>query len=601
MTNGTIWDLNSFFPEFNGSEMNKFKTHLKTDIEELIKKAAILDPVDSANLQNWENVLLGFEELLTRFDHISSYVSCLSSTDAQNEQYTKAVAEMTTIGAEFEKIEIHIKMGFKSCDDQAFSQLCQREKLNNVSFFLAEMRLSAQKTMNKELETLATDLGIDGFESWGRLYDTLTGKLNFEMHDPDGTVKTTPIAQCRSIMQDPDRRVRKSAFINGNKAWESVEDVCAAMLNAISGTRLFLNGKRGYNHFLEIPLDQSRISQKTLDSMFAAIRESSEFIQRIGKAKAKALGQEKLAWYDCEAPLPIPSLKRYTWQECLKMVKSAFAKSYPELGNFFADALEKKWVESEARTGKLPGAYCTGSSLIEESRIFMTFAGSLNDVSTLAHEMGHAFHSHTLKGVRPLLKQYPMTLAETASTFAEMILADGILSSPESSDTLKLEILTEATNQGIAYLIDIPIRFNFEKAFHEERMKGEVSVSKLKELMVNTMKNQFGDLLEEDGADPMFWASKIHFYCTDVTFYNFPYSFGYLLSRGFYGMFKKDKEGFLPKYKKFLELSGSDMAHIVASKTIGADLEEKDFWKKAILSLEEELTLFEELVPKVIK
>jgi oligoendopeptidase F len=193
-----------------------------------------------------------------------------------------------------------------------------------------------------------------------------------------------------------------------------------------------------------------------------------------------------------------------------------------------------------------------------------------------------------------------MTLAESASTFGEMLLAEGILSDPDSSDALKLNILTEIINHGIAFLIDIPIRFNFEKAFYEERANGQVGVSKLKELMSDTMKKQFGDLLEEGGADPYFWASKMHFYITGVTFYNFPYSFGYLLSRGLYGMFKKEQEAFLPKYENFLRKSGSNMAHLVAKETLGADLESKEFWKQSIMSHEPELKLFEELVAKVL-
>lgn len=334
--------------------------------------------------------------------------------------------------------------------------------------------------------------------------------------------------------------------------------------------------------------------------MFEAIEECSDFVQRIGKAKAKALGQEKLAWYDCEAPLKIPSIERYGWDECVNMVGGSFSRSYPALGNFFQDALKKEWIESEPRGGKRPGAFCTGSLLTEESRVFMSFAGSLNDVSTLAHEVGHAFHSYNLNGLRPMLKGYPMTLAESASTFGEMLLAEGILSDPDSSDALKLNILTEIINHGIAFLIDIPIRFNFEKAFYEERANGQVGVSKLKELMSDTMKKQFGDLLEEGGADPYFWASKMHFYITGVTFYNFPYSFGYLLSRGLYGMFKKEQEAFLPKYENFLRKSGSNMAHLVAKETLGADLESKEFWKQSIMSHEPELKLFEELVAKVL-
>ncbi len=601
MSKGVVWDLSSYFKKFNNSEMKTFKVELKKGIASLQKTSAAMKTLDATNQAKWEKIFLEFEQLMCRLSHFSSYVGCLNAADAANEDYNRESAEIDGISAEFSKIVIYLKMGLKKAAKKDFDTFAARKKLADIKFHLNEMRTEAQKTMSSELEALAADLSVDGFSSWDRLYNTLAGKLTFDMHWPDGRVEKTPMAQCRSIMQDSDRQVRKSAFENGNKAWQNVEDICAAALNALSGTRLLLNNKRGYDHFLDVALAQSRISRKTLDAMFKAVEECRPFIQKIGKAKAKALGQKKLAWYDCEAPLAIPQLNRYSWDEGVKIVDNAFGNAYPDLQAYFRDALKKRWIESEPRAGKRPGAFCTGSLLTEESRVFMSFAGSMNDVTTLAHEIGHAFHSYQLRGLRPFLQEYPMTLAESASTFGEMILADGILHDSKVSDAGRLNVLTSVINDGIAFLIDIPIRFNFEKAFHEERMNGEVSVSKLKELMTNAMQKQFGDLLEKDGANPMFWASKLHFYISGVTFYNFPYTFGYLLSRGLFEMFRKEGRAFLPKYRDFLRLSGSDMAHKVAKKAIKADLEDTTFWKQAIMSHESELAMFEKLAVKVLK
>lgn len=601
MTSGIVWDLSTYFKEFNGKEMLDFKASLIKGINELQQESGSLKTLDSANQDYWEKTLLAWEQLLRKLSHYSSYIGCLSAADGNNEDYNRESAEIDGLAAEFSKIFINIKMGLKKASDQDFAVFCAREKLSDICFHLHEMRLESQKTMSLELESLAADLSIDGFSAWDRLYSTVTGKLNFDMHWPDGRVEKTPIAQCRSLMQDADRKVRQAAFTHGNKAWQTLEDVCAAALNALAGTRLMLNKKRGVDHFLDVSLLQSRISRQTLDAMFKAIDESRPFIQKLGKAKASALGQEKLSWYDCEAPLAIPHVNRYSWHECVEICDKAFSRAYPGLQKFFKEALAKNWVESEPRAGKRPGAFCTGSLLTEESRVFMSYSGSLSDVSTLAHEIGHAFHSAQLNGLRPIMQEYPMTLAESASTFAEMLLADGVLSDPQSSDAQKLSLLTETINHGIAFLIDIPVRFSFEKAFHEERMKGEVSVSRFKALMTEAMQNQFGELLEKDGADPYFWASKLHFYISGVTFYNYPYSFGYLLSRGLFDMFKAEGEKFLPRYEKFLRLSGSDMAHEVARQALGVNLEDTAFWKQAILSHEPALRDFAELIPKVLK
>jgi oligoendopeptidase F len=230
----------------------------------------------------------------------------------------------------------------------------------------------------------------------------------------------------------------------------------------------------------------------------------------------------------------------------------------------------------------------------------MTYNDSLGDVLTLAHESGHAFHSYLMRDVRPYGRSYPMTLAETASTFGEQVLTNGLLADPAVSAAQKAMMLDAEVSHGAIYLLDIPVRYEFEKAFYEERKGGELAVSRLKELMVETQRRLLGDVLEAGGEDPYFWASKLHFYITGVTFYNFPYTFGFLLSRALYGLFKKEGAGFLRKYEEFLRLTGSDTAENVVRRTLEQDLEQPAFWNEAIRSLEEPLNRLEALLPEVL-
>jgi len=270
------------------------------------------------------------------------------------------------------------------------------------------------------------------------------------------------------------------------------------------------------------------------------------------------------------------------------------------LGGFFTEqVIGKNWVDWEPRAGKRPGGFCTSSMLSKESRIFMTYNESLGDVLTLAHESGHAYHGAMMRDVRPYARGYPMTLAETASTFGENVLMNGILDDPAVSDSEKARILDIEVGHGAVYLLDIPVRYEFEKSFYEERAKGPLSVSRLKELMVRTQRNIIGDVLEPGGEDPYFWASKLHFYITGITFYNFPYTFGYLLSRGLYAMFKREGDSFLPKYEEFLRRAGSDTAENLVKQTVGRDIEKTEFWSEAIQSLEEPLSQLQALLPKL--
>ena len=259
------------------------------------------------------------------------------------------------------------------------------------------------------------------------------------------------------------------------------------------------------------------------------------------------------------------------------MVEKAFETAYPKLADYYKMFLGNDWVESEVRPGKRPGAFCTGSSHTKEQRVFMTFNGALGDVTTLAHEVGHAFHGHIIKDMRPLTQEYPMTLAETASIFTEQILAKGIYADDSISDTQKLLMLDSNLCGAAILLLDITTRFEFEKAFMEERKEGELTVSRLKELMVDTQKRIFSDVLLEDGVDPLFWASKLHFYITHVTFYNFPYTFGFLLAKALSALFDEQGADFLPNYEEFLRLTGSDTVENVTKRSIGADIGDPGF------------------------
>jgi oligoendopeptidase F len=598
------WDLTTYFPTFNGPEMLRFKHALESDIAALQQQAAGLPALsDQASAAAaWENLLLAGEEVTRRMSHLGSYIACLASADARNEQYLQEEAALTRLRAKFAKLRIHYLAAFKQASDEAFSALLARPGLAGAAHYLQRLREEARRAMRAELETLATDLGVDGIQAWGTLYNRISAKLEFDMIFPDGRRARVPMSQRRSLMEDHDRRVREAAFLGGNESWRAVEDVAAAALNAIAGTRLTLNRHRGVDDFLEIALFQSAISRKTLEAMFEALFACLEIPRRILQLKASLMGRPAVAWFDVGAPLPTAFDDKPSWDKACALVAQSFQRAYPSLGEFFEQqVLARRWVDWEPRSGKRPGGFCTTSMLNKESRIFMTYNDSFGDVLTLAHESGHAFHGFVMRDVRPYARAYPMTLAETASTFGEQVLMNGLLDDPEVSLAGKAMILDIEVGHGAVYLLDIPVRYQFEKAFYEERRAGELSVSRLKELMVQTQRRVLGEVLEPAGEDPYFWASKLHFYITGVTFYNFPYTFGYLLSRALYAMFKAQGRAFLPIYEELLRRAGSDTAENVVKATLGRDLESPQFWAEAIETLNTPLKQLEQLKPQLMQ
>ncbi len=579
------WDLASYFPAFDGPEMRRFKAGLRDDLDTLLADASRTADLHPGNLEAWERIVLSFEDAVTRLRHLGSYVSCMTSADANNEDFAAEEGALSLLDAQMSKILVEIQRGFKTPTDEIFDAFTSRPALRDACYRISRIREQSRHTMSTEEEHLASDLGVDGIEAWGRLYDRISGKLTFEMTYPDGRREQVPMSQRRALMEHPDRRVRRAAFEGGNAAWASIETVPAAALNAIGGTRLTLYRHRGMDHYLDKALFQAAISRETLDAMFEAVFAEIDVARSILACKARLMGGETLGWYDLSAPLTVQDQDEPSWEDATALVRRSFAAGYPALADYAAEAYERQWIDWSPRPGKRPGAFCTGSPLTKESRVYMTYNDSMGDVLTLAHELGHAFHGHLMREERTLNRAYPMTLAESASTFGEMLLMRGLLEEPGVSTETRAFLLNLEASDGATYLLDIPVRFEFEKAFHEERADGEVSVSRLKELMVETQRRLLGDVLDPEGGDPYFWASKLHFYITDTTFYNFPYTFGYLLSRGLFAQYEKEGPDFLPKYEQYLKRTGSDTAENVVRRTVGLELTDPAFWSDAIRGL----------------
>ena len=598
---GVTWDLGRYFPEFDGPQMRAFKDEMDRDIERLKTSSSELVAFSRETLDQWEALILKAEDVYSRLGHLSSYLGCLEAADARNEAVSLSVAALTRQYAAFEKFEINVVGVFKRAPKTVFGAFCERPKLEEIAYYLKRLREKARTTMSRKEEALASDLNVDGLSAWGRLYDKVTGKLEFDYIAKDGHKERRPISQWRSLMSDPDREIGRSAFEGGNRAWQQIEDVCAAALNAIAGTRLSLNTHRKVSHFIDRALFQAAIRRETLEAMYAAIFQNIDTARDILRIKACFFDRKGIWFFEREAPLPLPESTPLGWRQATEMVSRAFAAAYPGLARYYRGMLKDRWVESEARPGKRPGAFCTGSSVIEEQRVFMTFNGTLGNVTTLAHEVGHAWHGHLLQGMRPFSRRYPMTLAETASIFAEHIFMEGLGRDPSIGEPQKLLLLDTELTDAAVFLLDITTRYAFEKAFYEERQEGEVAVSRLKSLMIEAQRTIYGDALLPDGADPYFWASKLHFYITDTTFYNFPYTFGYLLARWLIDRYHQEGQDFLPKYEAFLRLSGVDTVENVGKRALNVDFTNPAFWQAAIQSLKVPLEEYRQRIVEQIK
>ena len=591
-----VWDLTAFFPEFDGAVYRQFKDALRRDLAEQLSSASALADLDAANAAAWSAVFCAHEAISARLVHLGSYLNCLGAADASNERCKQEEAALSGFAAEASKLLAELARGFRAAGEADWSAFRIQPPLAGAAHTLDRLRQEGSFRMSRAEERLAADLGVDGLAAWGRLYDTVTGKMSFEMAWPVGRGETVPMAQCRGLMTNAERTVRRAAFVGGNAVWEANADVMAAAINGIAGARHTLYAGRKQPHFLDQPFFDNAVSRETIDALFTAIEAQAEVSRRILRLGARLQGTPALAWYDLEAARPLEPLAPVSWEECVGLVGRAFDSAYPALGEYFRSALARRWVESEQRRNKRSGAFLTGSPLINEERIYMTFGDTMHDVTTLAHECGHGWHSHLLGALRPCAQDYPMALAETASTFAEMVLLHGLLTDPAIPPARKAFLLDQQLSQATAYLLNITVRYEFERHFYEERRGGEVAVSRLKELMVTAQRHVYADTLEVGGEDPWFWASKPHFFISGLSFYNYPYAFGFLLSQALFAESRRCGAGFLPRYEAFLRATGSATCEAAVHSTLGWDIRNPDFWAGAIQNLEAPFREFESLV-----
>jgi oligoendopeptidase F len=586
--------MTPYFSAIDGDDLRAFRDELAADLEArgaALASVAMLAPDTTAA---WADELVRLEALSARVRHLSSYLSCMGAADARDEGVRRETARLASLRAELEKLFVAVQAQLGVASDEAFDALCARPEVAPLRYALTRLRARAATMMPAELERLAADLGVTGLGAWGRLYDRITGSLTFELVRPSGDRERLPVAMVRTCLEDPDAEVRAAAQRGAAAAFESVADSVAACLNAISGTRLCLQARRGVEHFLDPALFDAGIERTTLEALLEAVRARQEVPRRYLRRKAELLCRARLGFQDLMAPLPMGDDERIPWSAARERVLAAFRGFYPELAALAERAFNERWIDHSPRPGKRPGAFCSSSAVLGQSRVYMTYGGALGDVQTLAHELGHAFHSHVMRDMRPWARQYPMTLAETASTFAEQLVTDAVLADPQADPKLRLVVLERRMHEASTFLLNIPMRFDFEYALHERRQDQELSVDELCEMMLAAQRANYADVLGDDELDRWFWASKLHFYLVDISFYNFPYTFGYLLSRSIFARARAEGPGFLPTYERLLRATGSDTAENVVKAALGVDLRSPAFWSSAIDLIAADLERFEE-------
>lgn len=580
MTTNLTWNLQSIFAGGSHSAaLADFLAALESDLARA-GTAAPLPALTGETQSLWLDAIQHYYDLSTRFEHVYSFVDCLTAQDTADET---AMVLSTRLGGQFALLEnLWTQFGALSArqPDEAWNALLALPALNHLTFDLAEQRTLARQKMSPETEALISDLAADGYHGWAQLYKVVSGAKEVQI-EIDGALQTKSLGQLQYLFEDEaDRNLRRRAFTLCQSAWAELAPVCAQALNFQAGFRLTTYRHRGWDSVLQEPLFFNRLTAPTLETMWGVVADKSPRLLDYFSAKAKLLNIDRLYWYDLNAPINQLS-SAMSFKQAAAFLIDNIGSLNPDIADFCRMALEQRWVEAEDRPGKAAGAFCNGFPLSNQSRIFMTFGNTYAAMSTLAHELGHGYHNWVMKDLPYGAKKYTMGVAETASTFNELAVTDAYLKTL-TSPLERLSLLGRKLDDAAAYLMNIRARFEFERAFFAERAKGPLSVDQLSALMVQAQKTAYCHGLADDGYYPLFWAGKGHFYMTYTPFYNFPYTFGYLFSNGVYAMALADPVDFGRRYTALLRDTGSMDTETLAQRHLAVDLTAPAFWEATI-------------------
>jgi pepF/M3 family oligoendopeptidase len=568
------WDLAPIFPALDSQAFTNSFTSLLSDLGELDVLLAGDAHIESDPQATLEDALARLNDVSGRQEVIWAYLYGLITTNSRNDLAQSRFSELQARSVSLEKAFTRLDAWLAGQDIEVL--ITRSAVAREHAYFLCRAVARAAHLMSPAEEALAADLGPAAGSAWGRLHGNLSSQIMVDVGGEQGSERL-PMSEVRNLAHHADRDVRAQAWRAELDAWRAHALPLAAALNGVKGEVVTLAQRRGWSRPLNEAVFANAIDDEVLEALIGEARASFPDFRRYFRLKADALGVPALAWYDLFAPMGAPD-RVWTWRLATTFIEEHFSSFSPRMGGLARRAVAENWIDAEPRPGKAGGAYCmwVGGP---NSRILQNFSDGYDGVSTLAHELGHAYHNLAQADLHPLLRSTPMCLAETASTFCETIIKEAALEG--ASATEQVYILEQSLQGSGQIVVDILSRFDFERAICDKRLTRELSADEFCDLMLAAQEGTYGDGLDPDARHPYMWAVKGHYYRPEQSFYNFPYLFGLLFGLGLYAEARRDPAGFPARYDALLRDTGNATASHLAER-FGIDLRAPLFWRAGL-------------------
>jgi oligoendopeptidase F len=588
------WDLSALFPSLDSPEFAEGFDRLLSGIDQLTHlfeeveiTATSTTRSGTAPVTDFERVLNALNDVSQQLESMRSYLYGCISTDSRNELAQARFSQLQERAVALDKLQTRFTAWVGTLPIEEFAE--RSTLAAEHEFPLRQLNVAARHLMSEEAEALAAELSPSSGAAWAKLHDNLTSQITAKV-ELDGREQTLPMSAIRNLAMEPDRDLRHRAWQAELGAWEAHALPVAAALNGVKGQVLTLAARRNWADPLDESLFWSAIDREVLDVMVEEARAALPEFRRYLRLKAKLLGITDLAWYDLLAPVGDAG-RTWTWPEATAFIEAQFGAYSDRLKGLARRAFVDNWIDAGPRPGKVGGAYCMWL-FGDESRILANYSPGYDGVTTLAHELGHAYHNLNEAGLTPLQRRTPMILAETASTFCETLVKEAALVDAEPGE--RIYILEQAAQGACQVVVDILSRFDFEQALFAGRRERELSIGELNRLMLAAQEAAYGDALSKDERHPYMWAVKGHYYSPQLSYYNYPYLFGLLFGLGLYAIYRREPAAFPDRYDALLASTGRASAADLAAR-FDIDLRDRGFWRSSLAVIRDDIDRLEEL------
>ncbi len=536
--------------------------------------AAYAGRIEDLDGADFGRAIQRFEAIIERLHKIMSYAQLVFAGDMSDSERGRFLQTMQERYNAIYSELLFFTLEINRIDDAVLEAKLSDPGSARYRPWLRDIRAFRAHQLNDELEKLLHDKSVTGSSSWVRLFDQTMAALRFPV---DGTDQT--LAETLNMLDNKDTEVRRTGAKALGQVFGENIDTFSLITNTLAKDKEIEDKWRGYPQPVSERNLSNKVEDEVVEALVGSIRDAyGELAHRYYALKAQWFGQEQLDYWDRNAPLPGEDGRNYTWSEGRGIVLSAFERFDPKISDIASTFFEQGWIDAAPRPGKDSGAFCHPTVPSAHPYVLLNFYGRPRDVATLAHELGHGVHQVLAADQGALLSDTPLTLAETASVFGEMLVFRALLDDQKDPEQRR-RLLAKKVEDMLNTVVRQTAFHEFEQRVHQERRNGELSSERLGLIWLQVQSESLGPALRFDDEYRHFWAYIPHF--VHSPFYVYAYAFGDCLVNSLYQVYSEGHEGFEAKFIEMLRAGGT-LRHRDLLRPFGLDASDPTFWRRGI-------------------